>query len=263
MAIDGPLQGKNILVTGASSGLGRALVKEGARRGNQVFAAARSMDKLRNLAHEVGESGGQGRLTPIEADVRDPASIQNLFALIDQMVLKVDVVINNAAVGHNSSIGEITDEEATQIVSTNLLGTIMITREAIKRMIPHGSGQIAFISSLAGKLAFPNLAVYSATKFGVEGFAEAAREELGATGIGVTLIRPGIMDTNFFKTAGMGDFARNMKNKMQTPEDVARQALEAIERNKSEITIGSDKRFLPFLKHFPRSIARKLLPYIT
>lgn len=246
-------------MTGASSGLGRSLVKESVQRGNQVFAAARSLDKLQSLASEHPS----GQVIPIETDVSDPESIQNLFRIIDRLSKKIDVVINNAAVGHNKPIAEMSDPEMNKIVLTNLLGTMMVAKEAINRMMRQGNGQVAFVSSLAGKLAFPNLGIYSATKFGIEGFAEAAREELKGTNVGITVIRPGIMDTNFFENAGMSEFAKDAKNRMQTPQDVAQQALQAIEQNKCEITIGTDKRFLPFLKHLPSALARKLLPYIT
>lgn len=259
MAIDGPLQNKTILVTGASSGLGRSFANECAKKGNQVFAAARSINKLKSLQNEEGS----GRIIAVETDIRDSGSVQRLFEMIDQSSKRIDLVINNASIGHNNRIQEIDLEEAHQIVLTNLLGTIMITREAIRRMLNYGNGHIAFVSSLAGKLAFPNLSVYSATKFGIEGFAEAAREELKGTGIDVTVIRPGIMDTNFFETAGMTEFARDMKDKMQNPDKVALQALKAVEQNEADITIGNDKRFMPFLKHLPLAIARKLLPYIT
>lgn len=244
MAIRGSIEDKTVLITGASSGLGRALSNESEDRGAKVISASRSSSEF-------------------QLDVRDPESVHELFGLIDEITGRIDVVINNAAIGHNNSIDDLSEEKIKHIIDTNLFGTMLITREAVKRMQIQDEGQIVFVSSLAGKLAFPNLSVYSATKFGIEGFAEAVREEVKKTDIDITVVRPGVMDTNFFETAGMIEFAQDMKGKMQNPREVAEKVLDAIEQNKPEVTIGSDKRFLFFLKHFPRSIARKLLPYIT
>jgi len=258
------LKDKTVLVTGASSGLGSSLAKKAALSGGKVFAATRSVNKLSDIAEEVDRNNeANGVVIPVGTDVSDPESIEALFESIDKEGQGIDIVINNAAVGHNSRLQDLNDEELSNIVNTNLLGTIRVTRESIRRMTKKGEGHLVFVSSLAGRLAFPNLSVYSATKFGMEGLTQSVREELKGTGINTTLVRPGIMDTSFFATAGMDELARKMKHKMQSPDQVADEVMKAIANKSGELTIGPDRRFMPFLKHLPESIARRLLPYIT
>jgi short-subunit dehydrogenase len=253
------LEDKTILVTGASSGLGESLSKKVAELGAHVYAASRNTEALDKLASQ----SIKGAITPVQTDIRDLDSIKNLFEAIDKSRGSLDIVVNNGAVGHNSPIYETGDGEVRNVIETNLMGTIYVTREAVLRMLKQNNGQIVFVSSLAGKLAFPNLSVYSSTKFGIEGFAEAISEELKASGINIAMVRPGIMDTNFFAVAGMDDFARDMKGKMQSPDEVADQVIQAIINRSTDVTIGTDKRFMPFLKHLPKALARKILPYIT
>ncbi len=258
------LQNKTILVTGASSGLGRSLALKSALLGGTVFAAARDRDKLDTLASEAEEENqASGVIIPIQTDVRDAESICALFGKIDEKSKGLDVVINNAAVGHNSTLQDITTAELENIIATNLLGTIYVTRESIDRMFKQKGGHLIFVSSLAGKLAFSNLSIYSATKFAIEGLVEAIREELHGTGIAITVVRPGIMDTNFFATAGMSEFAETMRHKMQSPDEITDEIMQAITKRPEEVTIGSDRRFMPLLKFLPKSIARRLLPYVT
>lgn len=259
------LHDKTILVTGASSGLGKSLVKQCAMQGGRVIAASRKLMETSELtsAERLTINKNGGMIDSIQTDVRDAASVGNLFKTIDRKAKGIDLVINNAAVGHNSELQNTAPAEAQDIVSTNLLGTVYVTREFINRMLMNNSGHLVFISSLAGKLAFPGMSIYSATKFAIEGLVGALREELHATGISITIVHPGIIDTDFFKTAGMDEFAKTMKNKMQSPDHVAGKIIKAVKQSKEEITVGPDKRFIPLLKFLPSAIARKLLPIIT
>lgn len=251
--------GQTIVVTGASAGIGHALAQKLAKEGGYVFAAARNMEKLAELAH--GSEGGSGRIIPVQTDVRDAIEVQGLFKRIDADNGKVDIVVNNAAHGHNNRIDQMELEEMQSIVSTNLLGAMYVAREALLRMIKQEKGHIAFVSSLAGRMAFPNLSVYSATKFGLEGLAEAMREDLKGTGIITTVIRPGVTDTGFFDAADMQGFAESMKGKMQSADVVAQQIVEALLAKKEDVTIGPDKYFMPLLKMLPTRIARKFLRF--
>lgn len=251
--------GQTIVVTGASAGIGHALAQKLAKEGGRVFAAARNMEKLAELAR--GSESSAGRIVPVQTDVRDAILVQRLFEQIDAESGKIDIVVNNAAHGHNNHVDEMSVDEIDSIVSTNLLGAIYMTREALQRMKIQNKGHLAFISSLAGRMAFPNLSVYSATKFGIEGFAEATREELKETNIITTVIRPGVTDTDFFDAANMQGFAEAMKDKMQTADAVAQEIVEALAAKKEDVTIGPDKYFMPLLKILPTRIARKLLRF--
>lgn len=249
---------KIAVVTGASSGLGRAMSKKLALRGAIVFAAARNTEQLNSLQADIAQNFPNGSIIPITTDIKDPESVACLFRHVDKQRGRIDLLINNAAHGHHEPLQDISFDQTESIVRTNLMGSIYTTRHAIKRMLPQNSGQLVFISSLAGKLAFPDLSVYSATKFGIEGLASAIREELKGSGINVCVIRPGVLDTDFFRRAGINPDKYNQK---QDPNSVADQVLNAIARGEKEAVIGSDRRFMPFLKHLPESWARRLLPY--
>lgn len=250
--------GKSVLVTGASRGIGRALSMKLADEGATVFSAARNEEALEQLS---GAVQGPGKILPIQADIRDALQIEEMFSRIDGETNSLDIVVNNASHGHNNRIDDMDLAQINSVVSTNLLGSMLTTRHALQRMIPKNEGQIAFVSSLAGKMAFPNLSVYSATKHGIEGFADALREELKASNIITTVIRPGVTDTDFFNAAQMGEFATNMKHKMHSPELVAAEIADALAAKKTDVTIGPDKYFMPLLKLLPTHIARKLLRF--
>lgn len=251
--------GKSIVVTGASAGIGHALSMKLASEGAHVFAAARNEEKLNELAEVT--KGLSGVITPVRTDVRNALEVQRLFEQVDSTGSGLDIVINNAAHGHNNHVDEMPVDEIDSVVSTNLLGAIYMTREALQRMKIQNKGHLAFISSLAGRMAFPNLSVYSATKFGIEGFAEATREELKETNVITTVIRPGVTDTDFFDAANMQGFAQSMKGKMQSAEIVAQEIIEALVAKKEDVTIGPDKYFMPLLKLLPTRIARKFLRF--
>lgn len=253
--------GQTVVVTGASSGIGYALAQKLANEGGHVFAAARNMEKLAELVH--ASEGDSGDIVPIQTDIRDALQVQRLFEQIDTDSGRVDVVVNNAAHGHNNRIDGMELAEIQSVISTNLLGAMYVTREALQRMIKQENGHISFVSSLAGRMAFPNLSVYSATKFGIEGFAEAMREDLKGTGIITTVIRPGMTDTDFFDTASMQGFAEAMRGKMQSADAVAQEIVEALAAKKEDVTIGPDKYFMPLLKLLPTRIARKFLRFFS
>lgn len=260
MPLNERFAGKSVLVTGSSQGIGRALSERLSNEGATVFAAARNLSKLEELA---SDNGGSGKIIPIQTDIRDALQIEELFARIDGETDALNIVVNNASHGHNERIDRMEVSDVASVVSTNLMGAMLVTRQALKRMVPRNGGHVAFVSSLAGRMAFPNLSVYSATKHGIEGFADALREELSETKIVTTVIRPGVTDTDFFRVAQMQEFAATMAGKMNSPEQVASEIADALATKTEDVTIGPDKYFMPLLKILPTRIARKLLPFFS
>jgi len=167
---------KTAVITGASSGLGRAISLRLESYGATVFAAARNEEQLQSLRADTQHNRLGGTIVPVPTDVRIPESVAALFQMVDRQRGNVDIVINNAAHGHHKPLQDIPPDQLESVVRTNLMGSIYVAREAIQRMLPRRRGDIAFVSSLAGRLSFPGLSVYSATKFGIEGLASAARE---------------------------------------------------------------------------------------
>ena len=177
----------------------------------------------------------------------------------------VDVLINNAGLGYEKSFIDQTEEEILQVLNTNLISQILLTKEFLPNMLEKGDGKIIYVTSLAGKIGFPELAPYSASKFGVEGFAETLREELKNTGVKICVVRPGVTDTPFFQPAGMTEYYHKVKKsgKIHPPESVAKAILKNINIMPDEIVVGSDRIYLRILPFIPYKWRFKLLDFIN
>jgi NADP-dependent 3-hydroxy acid dehydrogenase YdfG len=182
--------GRVALVTGASTGIGRAIAVELGRLGWPVAIGARRRDRLEETADEVRAVGA----TPFvhELDVTDAASIETMFAACESELGVVDVVVNNAGLSYPGWLHEITADEITREVTTNLIGAMLVTRRAVAALRDaERSGDIVFISSDAVRNARPRQAIYSGTKAGLEQFARSMSMELEGTGIRATTVRVG------------------------------------------------------------------------
>jgi NAD(P)-dependent dehydrogenase (short-subunit alcohol dehydrogenase family) len=179
-----------VIVTGASSGIGRTIALRLGRPGTTVVLAARRTDELETAAASITAAGGDAVVVP--TDVRDPAAIT---ALVDRALAvtgRLDALINNAGIGGVESI--LTEDDlVTKIVDVNLLAPVRLMRAVVPVMRTQGAGSIVNIGSVAGEIGIGGM--YSATKFALRGMNDSVRRELGGSGIGVTLIEPGFIDT--------------------------------------------------------------------
>lgn len=182
---------KTVMITGTSSGIGKATVFEFAKRGWNVVATQRNpekdtdFDKLPNVKM-------------YSLDVTNLESIQQTMTSIKKEFGKVDVVVNNAGYGVDGAFEAMSDEIIEKQFDTNVFGLMRVTREAIKLMRPDGGGTIIQISSMGGKITFPLYSIYHATKFAVEGFTESLHYELAQFNIKMKLIEPGPIVTDFY-----------------------------------------------------------------
>jgi short-subunit dehydrogenase len=214
-----------VLVTGATGGIGQAIAKALAARGATLILSGRRMDVLEPLAAEVG-----GRAIP--CDLADREDLQRLITGAGE----VDVLIANAALPASGAFAELTQEQIERMLETNLRAPIALTHALAAGMVQRGSGHIVFISSLAGKVASPASSIYSATKFGLRGFALGLREDLRPHGVGVSVVLPGfIRDAGMFADAGV-ELPRGVGTR--TPEEVAAGVIRAIERNRAEVEVA-------------------------
>jgi short-subunit dehydrogenase len=181
-----PLTG-NVLLTGASGGIGQAIARAAARRGAHVILSARRTGVLEPLAAEIG-----GRVLPCDLSQRD--QVDRLAAEAGD----VDVLIANAALPASGLLTELTSEQIDRMLEVNLRAPIALARALAPAMVSRGRGHMVFISSLAGKAASPASSIYSATKFGLRGFALGLRADLAPHGVGVSTVLPG-----FIRDAGM------------------------------------------------------------
>ena len=191
-------RGKVALVTGGSAGIGRATALRLVEEGMRVAVCARRRDRLDEL-RQAAVSGG-GDLLPLVADLRDEAQILGMFDQLRQRLGGVDVLVNNAGLGHESPLMSGSTAAWREMLEVNVLALCVCTREAVADMRVRGDcGHVLHISSMAAHRVPPGSGVYSATKFAVRSLTEALRQELreASSGIRVSAISPGFVETEF------------------------------------------------------------------
>lgn len=174
------------LITGAARGFGRVWTEAALKRGDGVIATAREPDKMADLVAEYGES-----LLPVKMDVCDRVAVTAVVETGFLAFGRIDVVVNNAGYGLFCPLEDVPEKEARQIVETNLLGSLWVIQAVLPYLRRQGHGHMIQISSIAGLLALPGMAMYNATKWAVEGMVETLAQEVKAFGINVTLVEPG------------------------------------------------------------------------
>ncbi len=192
--MDGFLNGKKALVTGGSRGIGLAVASALLAEGADVLICGRDEKSLDAASKELG---GKGRIGTHAADVSDSEAVEQLFAAVDEQLGGLDILVNNAGVGVFRAAGELSVEEWNRVIGVNLSGAFYCSRQAIQRMQQHSGGSILNISSLAGKNPFAGGAAYNASKFGLNGFSEAAMLDHRNDKIRISYIMPGSVDTEF------------------------------------------------------------------
>ncbi len=178
---------KTVLVTGCSSGMGKATALHLASQGYRVYAASRTPHKLAQYASE--------NLIPLELDIADPQSVLHALEPID----KIDILVNNAGYGLVSTVEEATEEEMYQQFNVNVFGLLRVSKAVIPKMRRQKRGVIINISSFLGKIGLPLLTFYNASKYAVEGITDSLRYELHDFNIRVHSVMPGFFDTDFAK----------------------------------------------------------------
>jgi NADP-dependent 3-hydroxy acid dehydrogenase YdfG len=189
------LTGKTIIITGASSGIGEATAVLLAEKGASIALVARRKDRLDKLEKSITDAGGKA--ITIEADVSDKQAAQKIISTVTKAWGDIDVVINNAGVMLLGPVVDAPLEEWENMIHVNLLGLLYLTHAAVPVMKRQGMGHIINVSSVAGRTTRSGSAVYNATKWGVNAFTEALRQELteARTNIRTTLIEPGAVGT--------------------------------------------------------------------
>ena len=219
------LAGATVLLTGATGGLGQAMARALAGRGASLVLTGRRADVLEPLAAETG-----GRTVAVDlADREAPARLAAECG-------PVDVLVANAALPGSGRLDDFSVDEIDRVLDVNLRAPIMLAEALVPGMVQRGRGQLVFISSLSGKAANPSSSLYSATKFGMRGFALGLRADLHGRGVGVSTVYPG-----FIRDAGMFHEAGTKLPKgvgTRTPEDVAAAVLRAIDRDPPEIDVA-------------------------
>lgn len=242
-------QKKTVLITGAGSGIGRALTMEAARLGHVPLITGRSRHKLEETATLAGLP--ENAILPADVTLAEDRA-----RLVVQVGGRLDILINNAGCLTVGRLTDLGDAQLQAMTDTNLMAPIALTRDLLPALRA-GQGRVANIGSVFGDIAYPYFAAYSATKFGLRGFSDALRRELSGSGVGVTYIAP-----RAARTAAESEFGaliEPLEMTLDSAERVAAEAWEAIRKGKREsFPRGKERFFVKVQRLFPQLVDRSV-----
>ena len=181
------------LVTGCSSGFGRAIAEEALSQGDTVVGTSRQAESLDDLVQDAPE----GKAHAISLDVTDPEQVQRATREVLDRFGRIDILVNNAGHGQVGAVEETTEEELRAIFDVHVFGPAALTRAVLPAMREQRSGAIVQMSSFGGQVSYPGFSAYCATKFALEGFSEALAQEVAPFGIKILIVEPGAFRTGF------------------------------------------------------------------
>ena len=242
------LSGRNVLITGASRGIGAGLARAFGVEGARVIGAARSVDAV---AEVVGPHGGV-------AVSLDAANLDDVDGFIDRVEHEhgpIDVLINNAGIEVNALFEDTTSEQINQLITVNLLAPMQLTHQALPKMLERGHGSLVYTSSIAAAGGNPTLATYAASKAGLTRFAESVRMELTHDDIDVTILHLGPVETEMWDRIDDGGDANALVRRgeklrvlsVASVDDVSRAAVEAVRSGKREVRLPKRMAIAPAL----------------
>jgi NAD(P)-dependent dehydrogenase (short-subunit alcohol dehydrogenase family) len=252
------LNGKRVILTGATGGIGRATADALVKAGARVALAARSRDALDELAARLRQAGGD--VIAVPTDITSPDDRQRLVDAVVAAFGGLDILVNNAGVGSWGHFATSTEEIVRRVMEVNFFGPVELTRVALPHLTNGAEPCVVNVTSMCGRKGMPAWPEYSASKFALVGMSEAWRAEFARFDVAVLTIVPGMTDSgfqnNWLRTDGKADlrFDQGM-----TPADVAAGIVAATRANRTETILGSEaRRLLLFNRFFPRLTNRLL-----
>ena len=225
--------GAVIVITGASSGIGALVAQYAAEKGAYPVLAARSIDKLQQVSAKIAAPH-----ECIQMDVTAADDVAQQIAKIVDQHGRIDVLINNAGYGRFESFIDLPLDQFEAMMDVNYMGIVRCTKAVLPSMLKRGSGHIVNIASMAGKVGSAKSTAYAATKHAVLGFTNSLRMELQGSGIAVSAVNPGPIDTPFFETADpTGQYKRNLGSFILPAEKVANRIIRVIETREPEVNM--------------------------
>lgn len=246
------IRGKTALVTGAASGIGRAIALRLAEEGATLLLVdidATGLEETATLAREK-----DGQVLTRRCNMAEPREVS---AIVQEALSRwngVDILVNNAGITYYGKVERMAAEHWDTLMRVNLLSHIQFTRELLPSLLEREEAHVLNVCSVLGLVGMPKVAAYCASKFGMVGFSEALRNELGRYGLGVTALCPGFVRTNLFTNAPLEKSVEEHKTPPRiittTPERVANAAIKAIYRNRRLVVIEPFARFMYGMKRF-------------
>lgn len=253
------LKGKVVLITGASSGIGALTAKLLAERGAIPVLTARSVDKLAELS-----AGIAGEHAVYGMDVVSDEQVSSVVSAVATRYGKIDILLNNAGFGEFIAFRDAPLSHFQDMMDVNYMGTVRCAKTVLPLMLQAGEGHIVNVASLAGKMATAKSTGYAATKHAVLGFTNALRRELKGSGVFVSAVNPGPIDTPFFDRADPeGTYVRNVKKFILSPDRVARAIVSVMERRRAELDMpwaaGAGAKFAQVFPRLTEALFGKFL----
>jgi dehydrogenase/reductase SDR family member 7B len=250
---------KVVLITGASSGIGKALAMAFAAAGSKVMMGARSLEQLAAVGEEIRKVGGTVAWTAL--DVTRQADCELFVAEAMKVYGRVDILINNAGISMRALFQDLDVGVIEQLMQVNFFGTVYCTRAAVGQIVKN-KGSIVGISSIAGYRGLPGRTGYSASKFAMHGFLESLRTELLRKDVHILLACPGFTESNIRKVALKGDGSQQAEtplneSRLMSADEVAAHIYKAVVRRRRTLTLTGQGRLTVFLnKWLPRFMDR-------
>ncbi|QAY68433.1 SDR family NAD(P)-dependent oxidoreductase [Paenibacillus protaetiae] len=227
------VKNKIVLISGASSGIGALTAQRLAARGAVPVLTGRSKQKLEQAAAAI-----TGEKAVYTMDVTDMAQVEQTVQAVAARYGRIDILLNNAGFGYFESFMEASTQSFEDMMNTNYMGMVRLTKLVLPYMLEQKGGQIVNVASMAGKLATPKSTAYSASKHAVLGFTNALRMELKGSGVKVASVNPGPIDTPFFEQADPeGTYVKNISWFIMKPEVVADAIVRVMERHRDEVNL--------------------------
>ncbi len=251
-----------VLVTGASSGIGRELAKCFAAEGCRLILVARKRSALQSLADELNTTY-RTQSEVLTTDLAEPAAPGRIFEHLQNNGTKVDVLVNNAGFGAHGQFAALPLERQLEMVQVNVTALMQLTRLLLPAMIERKRGGVLNVASTASFQPGPGMAVYYATKAFVLSFSEAIGEELAGSGVTVTAVCPGPTDTNFAEAAN-ARFSNRFMRATMSAEAVARIGHRAFRQRRAVAVTGRRNQLLSFsVRLAPRALVRKITKFLN
>ena len=255
------MNGKVVIITGASSGIGAAVARRLARDGMRLTLVARRLDRLEQVAVDVKTLGGEALI--VQTDVRNRDELQRMVQATYDRWGRIDVLLNNAGMGHDRLLIRIKPEKIRDEIHINLIAVIECTQAGLPVMLRQKSGHIINAASIAGLIATPGGTVYSASKFGVNGFSDALRRELHGASVHVSVFCPGYTPTELspqLKSVAEGQPGAPRMPGLMPVSYVAGQVARLVRHPRRRVIIPTSWKFLVFVAALFPGIADMLMP---
>lgn len=244
---------KTVWITGASSGIGEELAYSCIKRGARVIVSARDTIKLEKVREQCIKMGGECFVYPM--DLSDKTQVESVAEEVISHFKIIDLLINNGGVSQRTKAIETIPEVERKIMETNYFGAIALTRKILPIMLKNQGGNIAVTSSITGKFGFKLRSSYAASKHALHGYFESLRLELDNKNIHITIVCPGLINTDISKSAYShggqkhGRMDTGQKGGISA-EECSEKYIKAIEKNKEEVLIGGNELILVYIKRF-------------